>query len=60
MGDEMVFTQRELDIMSVLWRRGSGTAAWGPSRARVVRDPEAPHGREVGVSTLEWRRSFRR
>jgi predicted transcriptional regulator len=27
MTDEAVFTERELDIMSVLWRRGSGTVA---------------------------------
>ena len=27
MGDEAVFTQRELDVMSILWRRGSGTVA---------------------------------
>jgi BlaI family transcriptional regulator, penicillinase repressor len=26
-GDDAHFTQRELDIMSVLWRRGSGTVA---------------------------------
>lgn len=27
MSDETVFTERELDIMSVLWRLGSGTVA---------------------------------
>ncbi len=27
MADETVFTERELDIMSVLWREGSGTVA---------------------------------
>lgn len=27
MGDEVVFTERELDIMSILWKRGSGTVA---------------------------------
>lgn len=27
MGNEKHFTQRELDIMSVLWKRGSGTVA---------------------------------
>ncbi len=27
MTDEAVFTERELDIMSVLWREGSGTVA---------------------------------
>ncbi len=27
MGGETVFTERELDIMSVLWRAGSGTVA---------------------------------
>lgn len=25
--DEILFTQRELDVMSILWRRGSGTVA---------------------------------
>ncbi len=27
MSDEVIFTERELDIMSVLWRAGSGTVA---------------------------------
>jgi len=27
MGDGTSFTERELDVMSVLWRRGSGTVA---------------------------------
>ena len=27
MGDDATFTERELDIMSVLWRLGSGTVA---------------------------------
>lgn len=27
MSDENTFTERELDVMSVLWRRGSGTVA---------------------------------
>lgn len=27
MSDETTFTERELDVMSVLWRRGSGTVA---------------------------------
>lgn len=40
MSDDAVFTERELDIMSVLWKRGSGTVA----------EVRADYGPEVGYT----------
>ena len=40
MSDDAVFTERELDIMSILWKRGSGTVA----------EVRADYGPDVGYT----------